>query len=95
MLIIAQKYELRGFSTLTAAPRQTSMQTRQSVNAYSLLAAATLLASKSFRPDTPSKQDGDLSGSARIISIPFGRGRSLAFDDVPHGGAKCADPMLA
>ena len=64
------------------------MQTRQSVNAYSLLAAATLLASKSFRPETPSNWDGDRSGSARIISIPFGKGRSLAFDDVPAYGVK-------
>ena len=93
--MIAQKNELRGFSTLNAAPRQTSMHTRHSVNAYSLLAAATLLASKSFRPDTPSKWDGDRSGSARIISIALGNGRSLAFDDVPHGGAKCAEPTLA
>ena len=81
--MIAHKYELRWFFTLTEAPRQTSMQIRHSVNAYRLLAAATLLESKSFRPETPGNWDGDRSGSALIISIPFGKGRSLAFDDVP------------
>ena len=51
--MIFQKYALRGFSIDTAAQRQTNTQTGQSVNAYSLLAAATRLASKSFRPEPP------------------------------------------